>query len=556
MTGETAGAAEAAYWTLTALMVVAAAVGLLAVRLRQPLIVSFIFVGILVGPAGLNWVQPEGQISALAQVGVTVLLFTVGLKLDIQLVQRLGKVALATGIGQLTFTIAFGFLIALALGMTWVPGLYVAVALTFSSTIIIVKLLSDKRELDSLHGRIAMGFLIVQDIAVVVAMMVLGTTGEGTGNGWLVTLGAVALKVGLALALVAALMRWVLPPLMRQIARSQELLLLSAIAWGTLWAALGEHVGFSKEVGAFLAGFSLASSGYREALSTRLTSVRDFLLLFFFIELGAMLDLSLLGDELLAALVLSAFVLVGNPLIVLAIMGWLGYRRRTGFLAGLTVAQISEFSIIFVAMGLALGHVERDTLALVTLVGLITITLSTYMILYSHRLYEWLDPWLVVFERHHPHAEPTGTGDDADPTPQPDVIVYGLGRYGGRLAMQLQQAGVRVLGVDFDPGVLDAHRREGLSVRYGDAEDPDFPETLPLAGAAWVIGALPLTEANLTLLRCLQAHGFGGSVAVVSRHRDEDDMLRSHGALRILHPFEDAADAAARVFEDLGEARP
>jgi hypothetical protein len=419
-----------------------------------------------------------------------------------------------------------------------------------------VKLLSDKRELDSLHGRIAMGFLIVQDIAVVVAMMVLGTTGEGTGNGWLVTLGAVALKVGLALALVAALMRWVLPPLMRQIARSQELLLLSAIAWGTLWAALGEHVGFSKEVGAFLAGFSLASSGYREALSTRLTSVRDFLLLFFFIELGAMLDLSLLGDELLAALVLSAFVLVGNPLIVLAIMGWLGYRRRTGFLAGLTVAQISEFSIIFVAMGLALGHVERDTLALVTLVGLITITLSTYMILYSHRLYEWLDPWLVVFERRHPHAEPTGTGDDADPTPQPDVIVYGLGRYGGRLAMQLQQAGVRVLGVDFDPGVLDAHRREGLSVRYGDAEDPDFPETLPLAGAAWVIGALPLTEANLTLLRCLQAHGFGGSVAVVSRHRDEDDMLRSHGALRILHPFEDAADAAARVFEDLGEARP
>jgi Kef-type K+ transport system membrane component KefB len=547
MTGE---ATATGYWTLTALMVVAAGVGMLAVRLRQPLIVSFIFVGILVGPAGLDWVQPEGQIAVLAQVGVTVLLFTVGLKLDIQLVRRLGRVALATGIGQLTFTIAFGFLIAMLLGRDWLPGLYIAVALTFSSTIIIVKLLSDKRELDSLHGRIAMGFLIVQDIAVVVAMMVLGATGEGAGNGWAATLLSVTLRVAAALLLVAVLMRWVLSPLMDTVARSQELLLLAAIAWGTAWAAMGEHFGFSKEVGAFLAGFSLASTGYREALSTRLTSVRDFLLLFFFIELGAMLDLSLLGEELVAALVFSAFVLVGNPLIVMAIMGAMGYRRRTGFLAGLTVAQISEFSIIFVAMGLTLGHVARDTLALVTMVGLVTITISTYMILYSHRLYAWLEPSLGIFERRDPHAE-SGSAVEVDIRPQ--VIVYGLGRYGGRLALQLQASGQRVLGVDFDPGILEERRRQGLAVRYGDAEDPDFPHTLPLEDVDWVIGTLPMVDANITLLRCLRAHGYERGVALVARHRDEDDLLSGTGAALVLHPFEDAADAAARL---LLQARP
>jgi hypothetical protein len=392
-----------------------------------------------------------------------------------------------------------------------------------------------------------MGFLIVQDIAVVVAMMVLGATGEGIGNGWVETLGLVSLRVAAALLLVAVLMRWVLPPLMHTVARSQELLLLAAIAWGTAWAAMGEHFGFSKEVGAFLAGFSLASTGYREALSTRLTSVRDFLLLFFFIELGAMLDLSLLGDELLAALIFSAFVLVGNPLIVMAIMGWMGYRRRTGFLAGLTVAQISEFSIIFVAMGLTLGHVERDTLALVTMVGLVTITISTYMILYSHQLYAWLDPYLGIFERHEPHAE-SGRAPEEDVRPQ--VIVYGLGRYGGRLAAQLAASGLRVLGVDFDPGILEARRQQGLAVRYGDAEDPDFPHTLPLEDVEWVIGTLPLADANIALLRCLRAHGYEGGVALVARHRDEDDLLEQAGATRVLHPFEDAADAAARLFRD------
>jgi Kef-type K+ transport system membrane component KefB len=537
---------------IAALLALAAGVGALALQLRQPLIVAFIFVGLLAGPSALGWVHAHDEIDLLAQLGVAVLLFVVGLKLDLTLVRHLGPVALATGVGQLVFTIVFGFLLALGLGMDWVKAVYVAVALTFSSTIIIVKLLSDKREIDSLHGRIAVGFLIVQDIAVVIAMMVVGSWTTG-GAPWTVA-ATIALKLAAALALVGVLMRYVLPPLLAKLARSQELLLVFGIAWGVLLAAAGEWVGFSREVGAFLAGFSLASTQYREALSTRLTTVRDFLLLFFFIDLGAKLDLATLGGEVVAALVFSAFVLIGNPLIVMVIMGVMGYRKRTGFLAGLTVAQISEFSIVFVAMGISLGHVASDALGLVTLVGLITITLSTYMILYSEPLYRRLAPWLGVFERAHPLRE--ADADDLAPARLPDVVVFGLGRYGSRVVEDLHARGIRVAGIDFDPEVVRALQQRGIDARFGDAEDLHLLETLPLTRIRWIICTLPQPEINAALLQALAALGYHGASAVTVHHDDDGATLAAAGASHVLHPYRNAADFAADLVTRSLAAQP
>lgn len=193
-------------------------------------------------------------------------------------------------------------------------------------------------------------------------------------------------------------------------------------------------------------------------MNARLTGIRDFMLLFFFIDLGSKLDFSTLGEELLPAVVLSVFVLIGNPLIVMAIMGYMGYRKRTGFLAGLTVAQISAFSIVFVALGITLGHVGTGALGLTTLVGLVTIMVSTYMIIFSHPLYERLAPWMSIFERRRPFREmDVESGGKA--AGQPDIIVFGLGRYGSRLLQQLKGAGVEVLGVDFDPEAIRSLRK-------------------------------------------------------------------------------------------------
>ena len=534
------------YYEFTALLLISALVGAIAVRLRQPLIVAFIFVGILVGPAALGLVRSHDEIALLAQIGVTVLLFVVGLKLDLHLIRHIGPVALATGLGQIGFTIVFGYLIGLGFGMDHTKAIYIAIALAFSSTIIIVKLLSDKREIDSLHGRIAMGILIVQDIAVVIAMMTVGSLhGEmdtGIGFTFLTIIG----RLAAAAIFVAVFMRLVFPYLLGSLARSQELLLLFGIAWGTALASAGELLGFSKEVGAFLAGFSLASPPYPEAISARLTSLRDFLLLFFFIDLGSRIYLSTLGAEVYTAVVFSLFVLIGKPLIVMAIMAYLGYRKRTGFMTGLTLAQISEFSIIFMAMSISLGHIEQETLGLVTLVGLVTITLSTYMILYSQPLYEWLVPWLSVFERSDPFRERAvekgrRTGEEAE------VIIFGVGRYGGRLVLRLQERGLAVLGVDFDPENVRAMRRKGIPMRFGDAEDLDFPESLPLENVRWVISTLPHPDVNLTLMRALANQDYTGKVAVTAHNEPEGHMLEKAGAHHVLYPFMDAAEFAAEV---------
>ena len=523
------------------LLLISTAAGALAMWLRQPVLIAYILVGIVVGPALLGLVKAHNEINLLAQVGVAVLLFAVGLKLDLQHVRHIGPVALATGLGQLGFTIIFGFILILFMGKEVMEALYVAVALTFSSTIIIIKLLSDKRELDALHGRIAVGFLIVQDLAVVLAMMAMSTLRGGAEIGFAEVVLSLAWRMAAAVALLYVLMRHMLPRVVAVMARSQELLLIFAIAWGTGLAALGEWAGFSKEAGAFLAGFSLASTAYRDAINARLAGIRDFLLLFFFIDLGAKLDFSTLGGELWPAFVLSLFVLIGNPLIVMAIMGYMGYRKRTGFLAGLTVAQISEFSIIFVAMGISLGHIGVEALGLTTLVGLATIALSTYMILYSHPLYERLAPWLGVFERRRPHRELAVEMEGRAPD-QPDVIIFGLGRYGERLAFGLKEAELQVLGVDFDPEVARKMRRKGLAMRYGDGTDTNFLEGLPLAGTAWIVSTLPDLDSNLDLLQALREHHCGADVAIVARDEEEGLALKRAGAPTVIYPMRNAVD--------------
>jgi Kef-type K+ transport system membrane component KefB len=542
------------FYEIAALLVLAAGVGFVGLMLRQPLIVSFIAVGILAGPSVLDIARSDEQIDLLAELGIAVLLFLVGLKLDFNLVRTLGPVALVTGLGQVVFTTVFGFLLALALGLDARTSLYVAIALTFSSTIIIVKLLSDKREIDALHGRIALGFLIVQDIVVVVAMIALSAIGVGSaaeGDGAVADVLRV-LGYGLAmLAFVVLFIRYLANPLVERLSRAPELLVSFSIGWAALLAAVGHYLGFGKELGGLLAGVSLASTPFREAIAARLASLRDFLLLFFFIALGASLDLSVLGASVWPAIVLSLFVLIGNPLIVLVIMSAMGYRKRTGFLAGLTVAQISEFSLIFMAMGVAIGHVAEEALGLVTLVGLVTIAASTYMITFSHQLYALFEPALGMFERRTAASEP-GDGPRAD---QPhDVILFGLGRYGLGIASALSEGGQRILGVDFSPEAVRYARAKGYDAIYGDATDPEFLAHLPLQSARWLVMAVPEHDTGLThddprhsLLRAVRDLGFQGKVAVAAHREYTAERLAGGEADLVLMPYRDAALAAARM---------
>ena len=533
------------------LLLVAAALGALAVRLRQPLILGFIAAGILIGPSGFGFVRASDRVHVFAELGIALLLFVVGLKLDLHLIRRLGTVALAVGGGQVFLTAVIGYAMAAGLGMDSVTSLYVGIAVAFSSTIIVIKLLSDKRETESLHGQIAVGILIVQDILVIVAMITLagfavGGNGDPTRQILLLAINAAAFLLGLGLV-----MYFVLPRLVSSLARSPELLVLFALAWALGLASLSESLGFSKEVGAFLAGVSLASTPYREMLGAKLVSLRDFLLLFFFLELGTSLDVQLIGGRAWAAIPLSIFVLLGKPLIIMGIMGLMGYRKHTSFLTGSSLGQISEFSLILAALGLQLGHIDAGSAGLLTLIGLITIGISSYIITNAHNIYERLAPYLSIFERPVRHPEQI-TDTDYAAARKAEVVLFGLGRYGGNVARQLIMRGRTLLGVDFDPQAVKRWRQQGFMAWYGDAEDPEFPAMLHLSGARWVVSTIRDRHISLALLHALQGIKYMGNIALTANSSYEAETLRNAGADVVFVPYSDAASQAVDVM-DLAE---
>jgi Kef-type K+ transport system membrane component KefB len=542
---------------IAVLLALAAAIGFVGLMLRQPLIVSFIIVGLLAGPSALDLVHSDAEITLLSELGIVMLLFLVGIKLDLDLIRSLGTVSLLTGLGQVVFTALVGYSIGIALGLDHLPNLYVAAALAFSSTIIIVKLLSDKREIDSLHGKISLGILIVQDLIVVMAMIglaAIGISAEADGHGSN-TVASVLISGALLVLFVVGFVRYLANPLTEKLAFAPELLVVSAIALAAIFAAVGAATGLGKEVGGLLAGVALASTPYRETIAARLAPLRDFLLLFFFIALGATINLSILGSNALYAVIFSLFVLLLKPLIVLTIMGAMGYRKRTGFLAGLTLAQISEFSLIFVAMGASLGQVDQDTLGLVTLVGLVTIAASTYMITYSHQLYALCEPLLGKFERAGTPREPNET--TTQPTTRYPVILFGLGRLGTAIGLRLQQRGIRFLGIDFDPAAVNRWRTLGLEAKFGDTTDPEFIAELPLEHAKWLVSTvsthptgLSHEDARTTLIQIARTCAFKGKIAVTSHEPDEVTVMLEAGADLVIEPFQDAADHAVDVLSE------
>ena len=539
---------ESAFSQIALILLVAAVVGFLANLLRQPLIVAYIFVGVLLGPAFLGLVSSGDEIELLAKLGIAILLFLVGLKLDLALIKSTGVVALATGVGQVVFTSLIGFLIVLALGFEWIPALYIAVALTFSSTIIIVKLLSDKRELDQLHGQIAVGFLIVQDILVIVAMVVivsLGTPGGDSGQTslWFTLLGSVVF-----LAAVAVLAKFVVPRLLGWLARSQELTLLFGVGWAMSLAAVSQFLGLSMEIGAFVAGVALASTPFRESLSARMVSLRDIMILFFFIQLGSSLTFDDAAAQLWPAVLLSLFVLIGNPIIVMIIMGVMGYRSQVSFKAGLAVAQISEFSLILIALGFSLGQVDQGVLSLVTLVGVITITLSTYFILYSEQMYRAMAPALRIFERKDAAS---GINEEALAHPY-DAIVIGVGRLGSSVVAGLQAKNAQLLIVDQDPRALKHISREGVETLFGDVSDPEFASSLPINEADAVICTVHDRSTNLVLLETLTRYGYTGRICLTAMDEPTAKMLAQNKNVTVIKPLKMAAN---RIVDALPEMR-
>jgi Kef-type K+ transport system membrane component KefB/Trk K+ transport system NAD-binding subunit len=499
---------------LSILIVVATGVAIIMRLLRQPLIIGHILTGLLVGPVVFDLVNSAETLALLGEIGIAILLFTVGLHLNPQIVKQFGRVSIIAGVGQVAFTSIAGYFVCLALGFDPLTSFYIAVALSFSSTIIIMKLIADKGDLDVLYAKISIGFLLVQDLIAV--MFLLGLPLFSSGNLTFINVTELVLSGALLIGFVTLSSRFFISRASAFISESQEFLLLFAVAWGVGIAALFQFFGFSLESGALIAGIALASIPSRIEISARLVPLRDFFIVMFFIFLGSQMQFSDISNLIPVAVALSALVLIGNPLILVAIMGLFGYRKKKDLKTGLTVAQISEFSLILVALGLSLGHVEQSVLSLVTLVGLITIFGSTYLVMYSDQVYKVIESVLGIFER-------SGAREPSLKRSGHTIILFGCNRIGYDFLDSLERIGGDFLVVDYDPLTVRQLEQRGIPVEFGDAGDLNFLESVDFSKVELAISTIPENETNILINRFVRAAN-PEAVVIVVAHRVADAL--------------------------------
>lgn len=384
---------------LSLVLLITFCISVIVSRLRQPLIIGYLLSGIIVSPIFLDILVEKDSFLAFSHIGISFLLFLVGLQLDVKLIRTVGKPSMLTGFGQILATILLTLAATGLLGFSLQTALIFAVGLSFSSTIVIVKLLSDSGDLQKYYGQVSLGFLLIQDFAAAIILLTLSTPIKA--GGLLSRQAGIELaQLALGIAVLVFTLQKTIPRLLNYIKHHDELMFLFTVSWCFAFAALFQQLGFSLEVGALLSGILIAHYPVHERISQKIMALRDFFLIIFFMFLGYELmpeiaNVPLTINERMGiaagvfqqvlplALLLSTIVLIGNPLIVYSILRKLGHNRRTSLYSGLTVSQISEFSIIIFLLAQDAEILTQKETTTITVVALMTIVASTYM--YTHK---------------------------------------------------------------------------------------------------------------------------------------------------------------------------
>ncbi len=507
---------------------------------KQPLILAYILTGVIIGPLGVLGVTNQELLKNFAEIGITLLLFLLGLEIRVKELPQLGKVSVIAALLQIVIFSALGYSVSTLLNFPPLTALYIAVALTFSSTIIVVKLISDKHDLQSLYGKIAVGILLIQDLIAILALIFLsGFSPNGTGAPELFNFALIAVKGVLLFGGVWYLSKSVFPKIMEVLARSSESLFLVSVAWVFMLAAFvsSPFIGFSIEIGGFLAGLALANSIVNYQIIAKVKILRDFFIVLFFVVLGMQMTIGNIWGMIVPALTLSALVLIVKPLILMVIIGLLGYRKRTAFLSGISLGQVSEFSLIILFLGNKLGHVSDDAVALIALVGVITFAISSYMILHSRRLYEVLHPYLSVLDKLHGNKEEIISEGDISNLNE-HVVLIGADQMGESILDALEEADKDVVVVDFDPKVIKKFKdkSDGIHSIFGDISDLDIQERAGLNRAKLVISTVPDVEDNLFLIKELNYKNKAAKVVVMALDSGDAKVLYRAGAEYVVLP--------------------
>jgi Kef-type K+ transport system membrane component KefB len=525
-----------AFFELTAVLVLAAAAGAFMQALRLPSVLGYIATGMVVGPLGLVSLNSIELLDGLAEIGIASLLFLVGMEMRMDQIKEYGRAAVATGLGQIAFTTVVGYALTRWLGFGALPSIYIAIALTFSSTIIVIKLLSEKNALETHYGRLVVGFLLVQDF-VALGFLILLSSIQGEVHSiadiaWTPIFYAFAKGT---LLLIGALLlgKHVIPKIMRWSAHSPEVLFLVSLAWGMGLAAFAAWpaMGLTIEIGAFMAGLALADTLERHQVMSRVKPLRDFFIVMFFVVLGSKTALGNLSAVAGSIVTLSLFVFIGNPLLMMIIMGALKYRSRISFLTSVTVAQVSEFSLILMALGYKLGHVDANAVTLVTAVGIVTIAMSSFLILRAESIYPRIQHLLQVFESR-----------DAQATPKPakersgHVVLIGCHRIGHNILRALEGSKKDFAVIDLDASIVAELASRGISAVYGDVADPEVREAVSFDKARLIISTIPDQHAAFHALRMAKVHNKRAKVVLTAQTEHDAVFFYREGADYVILP--------------------
>ncbi len=511
---------------LAAVLAVAAGVSIAMRLMRQPLIIGYILSGIICGPAFLNLIHNHAAFDSFSQIGITLLLFIVGLGLNVGVIRRTGKPVFLVFLLNVLLVGGITYGAGNVLGLSSTETVLLAVAMLFSSTIVVIKSLVDEREQHRLYGQITVGILLLEDLTATLALVFLATAKNGGGSEQLYAL----IGKGLLLAAVMTFMGWfVMSRLVKFFATNQEFLFTFALAWAFSVAAVFEVAGFSIEVGALFAGVTLASLPYAQEISTRLRPLRDFFLLLFFIGLGGTMTLSGIKGALLPALLLSAIAIFIKPLSVSTGLGLLHYTKQTGFKVASHLSQISEFSIIMMAVAVAEGFATNRLMNILTLTAFITIAISSYLMKYDDDLFRVLARWLSIFERKSVKL-------DGGKSPDYKLILFGYHKGGHEFVNTFRDMRKSYVVIDYDPEVIETLERQHIHHAYGDATDYELLEELGISKAEMVVSVLPGHTTNTQLLKYYLSKNPEGIFICHATDYDNAAALYQNGASYVMLP--------------------
>jgi len=528
---ELATAASRIWFDVGVIIIIATIFALIARLLKQPLIPAYIIGGVIIGPIGLGLIKSNEVITVLSEIGIAFLLFFAGLEISFKKLKDVTKVSTIAGLAQVFTVGMIASVIAIIFSFSKPEIIFLALAIAFSSTAIVAKILADRNELNTLHARIAIGMLLLQDIIAIIALTVLSTKALS-----IEAMIGPLLKVMILILFAFLLSKTILKPIFLFAASSVELLFLTAIAICFLFSLLAflpiaGLPSLSIVIGSFIAGVMLANSPFKIEIESKVLSLRDFFVTIFFVSVGMQLVLSEISKQILPLICFMATVVFIEPYISMIFVRLFGYTKKTSFLAGFFQGQTSEFSLILMAQGLVLGHVTKSSFSMIVLITLITMSATPFFIANEHFFFSKFSKVLNILRRL-----PVKEKVEYITKNKKKIVLFGCHRMGRVFLKAFSKVKESVIVVDINPEITKKLTKQNISNIYGDIADPDVINKINFKDIKLAISTVPEKSDNLFIIKKVKEANPDTLIFVTSDHISEALELYKKGADYVILP--------------------